>query len=263
MLTDLFKTFTIVDIETTTLDGDIGEIIESAVGRYRNNDWVVETKLFGSKNSIDPASSAMTHISNRMIAGLPKFGEKIGEDLYIVAYDWALYRVAHNAQYDRAFIAKKVSALGLDVVDFLNGGDWICTLNLAKKLLEGKAEKFNLNYLRYFLELDVPDDYIAHRAGNDVYITCKLFEHLVMMMIEQGLIDLEKNIGQQIVEYTNKVEPYQVWPFGKHKGQTFSEVPDSYYAWAIENMDALKEGDAKYDARLAYSITKYFESKDR
>lgn len=261
MLDEIFKNFSVIDIETTTLDGDTGEIIEAAIGRYRNGDWEIEAKLYGSNNPIHPSSSAMTHISNRMIAGLPKFGESIGEDLSVVGYDWALYRVAHNAQYDRAFIAKKVAGLGHDVVDFQNDGSWICTLALAKKLLDGVAEKFNLNYLRYFLDLDVPDDYIAHRAGNDVYITCKLFEFLVMLMIEQGLLNLDGNIPEQILTYINNIEPYSVWPFGKHKGQKFSDVPDDYYVWALENMNALKEGDDKYDARLVKSIEDYFSTK--
>lgn len=261
MLEEIFKYFTIVDIETTSLDGDTGEIIEAATARYKGDDWVVESKLFGSNNPIDPMSSSMTHISNRMIEGLPKFGEEIGEDLSIVAYDWALYRVAHNAQYDRAFIAKKVSDLGYDTVDFQNANDWICTLNLAKKLLEGKVQSFKLNYLRYALDLDVCDDYIAHRAGNDVYITGKLFEYLVMIMIEEGLLDLDGNIGEQILLYTNKIEPYQVWPFGKYKGTAFSEVPDDYYSWALDNMDALKEGNERYDPRLVKSIEEYFKDK--
>lgn len=261
MLEQIFKNFTIVDVETTSLDADTGEIIEAAVARYKEDDWVVESKLFGSNEPIDPFSSSMTHISNRMIAGLPKFGEDIGEDLSIVAFDWALYRVAHNAQYDRTFIAKKVEALGINVVDFLNASDWICTLNLAKKLLEDSVKSFKLNYLRYALDLDVPDDYIAHRAGNDVYITGKLFEYLVMLMIERGLLDLDGNIGEQILTYINTIEPYQVWPFGKHKGMKFSEVPDDYYSWALENMDALKEGNERYDARLVKSIEEYFSDK--
>lgn len=258
MLDQLFKNFTVIDIETTNLDADVGEIIEAASGIYRNDEWVVESKLFGSEALIDPMASAMTHISNRMIKGKPKFGEEIGTDLMLVGYDWALYRVAHNAQYDKAFIAKKVAGLGLDVDSFLNEGTWICSLNLAKKLLEGQAERFNLNYLRYFLDLDVPDDCIAHRAGNDVLITCKLFEHLVMIMIERDLLDLTGNIGEQILTYVNTIEPYQVWPFGKHKGQAFSEVPESYYVWALENMDALKEGNERYDPRLVKSIENYF-----
>lgn len=263
MLDNIFKTFTVIDTETTMLDADIGEIIEAARGDYRNGEWIIENKLYGSNDPISPDSSSKTHISNRMIIGLPKFGEDVADDLSIVCYDWSLYKVAHNAQYDRTFITKKLQKLGYDTTQFEDQTTWICTFNLAKKLLDGQAAKFNLNFLRYHLDLDVPDGVIAHRAGNDVLITAKLFEHLVMLMIEQNLLDITQNIGQQIVDYINIYEPYEFFPFGKYKGKSFSEIQDDYYVWAIENMDALKEGSYSYDARLAYTITKHFEDKDR
>lgn len=262
MLDEIFKTFTVIDTETTTLDAENGEIVEAARGDYRDGEWVIRNKLYGSQHPISPDSSSKTHISNRMIAGLPKFGENIAEDLSIVAYDWSIYKIAHNAQYDRTFIATKLKDQGYDTVQFEDPKTWVCTHNLAKKLLENQAEKFNLNYLRYYLDLDVPDDVIAHRADNDVLITAKLFEHLVMMMLEQDLLDISGDIGDQIVKYINTYEPYDVWPFGKHKGSPLSEIPADYIVWAIENMDSLKEGSYKYDPRLAYTITKHFEDLD-
>lgn len=261
MLEEIFKTFTVIDIETTMLDAIHGEIIEIARGDYRNGDWQINNVLYGANNLISPDSSSKTHISNRMIDGLPKFGENIAQDLMLTGYDWSLYKIAHNAQYDRVFIAKKLQDMGYDTKLFEDPKTWICTFNLAKKLLEGQSEKFNLNFLRYFLNLDVSDEIISHRAGNDVLITAKLFEYLVTLMFERNLLDIEKSIGEQIIEYIDTFEPYEFWPFGKHKGKKFSEIPDDYYVWAIENIDALKEGTYKYDPRLAASIKKHFEDK--
>ena len=44
-------------------------------------------------------------------------------------------------------------------------------------------------------------------------------------------------------------------PFGKHKGKKFTEVPISYWQWALDNFDSLNEKDSAYDKDFARSVT--------
>lgn len=83
--------------------------------------------------------------------------------------------VAHNAQFDIDMLERE----GLKVPSY------ICTKKVAKHL--NLAEKNNLQYLRYALELDVPQA-TAHTAEGDVLVLIELYTHC------EGLITPEEMI---------------------------------------------------------------------
>ena len=46
-----------------------------------------------------------------------------------------------------------------------------------------------------------------------------------------------------------------VWPFGKWKGTPVRDIEPNFWDWAFENMDKLKQGNAKFDAELHKAAT--------
>ena len=263
----MFKGFVVVDIETTAIKHANAEICEIAAGSYKDDEWHIVSELRGTRNPIPPEASKICHISTRMLEGLPLFGSDIEREFTILGIPWGQYYVAHNAKFDRELLVQELyKAISVNettkltkdsyVLDFGEPENWICTVELSKRLLGNEISQFSLNYLRYYLDLDVPDEMYGHRAGNDVLITAKLFEHLVMLMLERELLDITNSygIGWQIVQYCSTFIPYGTFPFGKYKGQRFEDIPKDYYEWALENMDALKEDSDRYDERLAKTL---------
>src|SRR3990167_2910008 len=107
------------------------------------------TGLYKPEKKIPPEASAVHHITNKIVADkeplakskdLPKIKELFEDENSIV--------VAHNAPFDLVMIKKE----GIKPKKF------ICTLRLARHLdKEEKIDRYNLQYLRYFLDLDVEE----------------------------------------------------------------------------------------------------------
>ena len=132
------------------------------------------TGLYKPEIKIPPEASAVHHITNKMVADLPSFREsgdlqKIKE----LFEDEKAVVVAHNAPFDLLMIKK----------ENIEPKKFICTLRLARYLdPEEKIEKYNLQYLRYLLEIEI--EATAHDALGDVLVLEKLFERLKNKMIE-------------------------------------------------------------------------------
>src|SRR3989344_1628778 len=103
-------------------------------------------KLYKPEIKIPPEASAVHHITNKMIKDLPSFGDsgdlpkikKLFEDENSIV-------VAHNAPFDLAIIKK----------EDIEPKKFICTLRVARHLdKEEKIERYNLQYLRYLLEIE-------------------------------------------------------------------------------------------------------------
>ena len=117
-------------------------------------------ELYSTPIRIPPEASAVHHITNKMIAGKPLFGESPDrEKIKKLFEDKNTVVVAHNATFDLMIIKKE------DIVP----ANFICTLRVARALdPEGKIERYNLQYLRYLLEIEVEAQ--AHDAMGDVKI---------------------------------------------------------------------------------------------
>ena len=238
-----------MDTETTGLSPE-SEICEIAAGMFINNEWNIKSSLFGTTEPLPFAASATNHITRKMIDGLPLYTatEQIAKD--IIFYDDTTYYVAHNAAYDSKIMANSFARMGLTF-----DKKWICTLRLVNAMFGDELELKNLSYLRYALELDVPDEMIAHRAAEDVFVTAKLFEYLVVTAIDKGLISIDKPIGEQLYDLSIKPKKITKMPFGKHKGVLLSDIPTDYFLWVTENTDAFDEESALYNSDLTLAVT--------
>ena len=127
---------------------------------------------------------------------------------------------------------------------------------MARKLFadDDTVKKHTLSYLRYRLDLPIPDEIIAHRAADDVIVTTALFLHLLQEAITKGFISGEGNVGAELIAWLDEPIVTTIMPFGKHKDKKMVDVPLSYWQWAIENMDSLTEGTQYYDADFAASV---------
>lgn len=264
MKEQFLRSVTVLDTETTNIDVTKAEIIEIASGIYSNPEWQVETQLLGSHQPIPPEASATHHISNRMIEHKPKFSECVPEVMGTLAWSQP-WRVAHNAAYDQAVLAKAFEDSG-HVDQARSAQDkqtWICTYRLAKKILNGHFPdmKYGLSYLRYRLDLAIPDHVPAHRADADVYTCAALLELLVDFAIDTHQIDDQLPLGAQLNKLCWSAFNITHWPFGKHAGTALADLSTDYYLWALENMDALKEHHPSYDADLASSVAQELEKR--
>jgi DNA polymerase-3 subunit epsilon len=252
------KSVTVLDTETTNLHADLAEIVELAGARYTGQTWAVSSQLFGATGGIPPEASAKNNISNRMIAGLPTFVESTELANSILHTGNTSYYVAHNCPYDQTVLSKAWSEAGLDTLAAVasDNQNWICTYRLAKQLLDINFAdmQYNLNYLRYKLDLPVADTATAHRAGDDTLVCAVLFEFLVDYALATDQITDGPDIGEQIRRLCWQPMIYKTWPFGKHKGKAFDEIPDDYYLWALKNLDALNEETADFNPDLSESV---------
>jgi exodeoxyribonuclease X len=174
---------------------------------------------------IPPEASAVHHITNKMVADCLPFGESSDrEKIEELFENESNIVVAHNAPFDLMIIEKE----GIKPQKF------ICTLRVARELdTEGKIERYNLQYLRYLLDLDV--EATAHDALGDVLVLEKLFERLLNKIMEKEDIS-EAQAIEKMVEISSHPSLFRTLNFGKHNGKKIEEVlatDRGYLEWLL------------------------------
>lgn len=238
-----------LDTETTGKDYKTCEVIEMGLAYRENGKWVEASKLYKPDDDIKPECSAVTNITNRMVKDSPSFYEEVaGWDKTVseVVENKPLIAVAHNAFYDR----KVLGRYGFEV------SDWLCTLKISKKLYadEDSVTAHNLPYLRYYFDVELDEGMSNHRAGTDCVITALVLEKMLDDLEEKEIVDTELDYYDQITDWLAKPTLLKTVPFGKYRGQSFYDVPMSYWSWALDNIESLDENNEQYDPDLAASI---------
>jgi DNA polymerase-3 subunit epsilon len=240
-LNNILSNTTVFDTETTSKDHQQAEVIEFA-SAYWQNGWCVEIdELFRPQLPISPHVSAVNHITNQMVSDREQFWS-YNSAIHALLGERGL-NVAHNLFYDQ----KVLEGYGVEVP---NG---VCTLKMAKLLFEddSSVEAYNLSYLRYRFELEVPSEVSVHRASGDVIVTGTLFEFLIREAINRGLI--EDSISS-LLEWISQPTYITVMPFGKYRGQKLVDVPLDYWTWALQNLKSLDENAPEYEPDFARSV---------
>ncbi len=204
----------------------------SAQGSGEPRDSETFSGLYKPPVKIPPEASAVHHITNKMVADKIAFGEsKDYKRIKKLFEDEDNVVVAHNAQFDLMMIKKE----GITPQSF------ICTLRLARYLdPEGKIDRYNLQYLRYLLELDV--EATAHDALGDVLVLEKLFERLKKKMMEDGNLK-EEEIISKMIEVSSHPSLLKYINFGKYNGKEVAEITridPGYLEWLLKQKE---EGD--------------------
>ena len=188
--------------------------------------------LYKPPIKIPPEASAIHHITNKMVVDKPTFKESTDQPIIKKLFeDKDSIIVAHNAPFDLLIISKE------DIVP----RKFICTLRVARYLdKEGKIERYNLQYLRYLLELEI--EATAHDALGDVLVLEKLFERLKNKMIEEiaptpnGVGVTTENVVKKMIEVSTHPSLMLTFNFGKHLGKKVEEVLKTdrgYLEWLL------------------------------
>ena len=251
---DLFSESIVIDFETTSLDFREAEIIQYAgdnviaileQAALNGYDDAATYQFYKPDEPVTPKISSVTCITNRMLEGMPRFKDhqdKVEEEI-----NEYKYLVAHNAYYEEGILKSHG----------MKFPKTICTMRFARKLYKGREDisEHNLTFLRYALDLPIPDHIRAHLAHEDAMVTALLFIRLVDDAIHAGIIDPGAgSLGEQIVNWLDEPIITETMPFGKHKGKKLTEVPLDYWHWALDKMDSLNEENPAYDRDFSASV---------
>ena len=211
----------VIDIETTGTQPP-AEIIE--FGRvdvvYDGAGTAVErpmARLYRPLNGIPPETMAVHHITE---ADFPEDTPVCAPDLLRKAV-WggaapdAL--VAHNCEFERQFVTQAAT-------DAL---PWICTYKVTLRVWPA-APRHSNQVLRYWrgLVLDPQFAMPPHRAGPDAWVTAHLLADL-----------LRTTSVEQMIAWTAEPKLLPAIPFGKHRGQAWTEAPADYLQWIVRQTD--------------------------
>lgn len=160
--------YAVVDIETTGGSPKFEKITEIAVYLFDGNRIVDEfATLINPERLIPSHISALTGITNEMVADAPKFYE-IAADLIRVTENCIF--VAHNVTFDYSFIKNEFRSLG-----YIYQREHICTVQLSRKLIPG-LRSYSLGNLCHELGITINH---RHRAAGDALATTRLLEILI------------------------------------------------------------------------------------
>ncbi|HZZ41671.1 MAG TPA: exonuclease domain-containing protein [Tepidisphaeraceae bacterium] len=163
-----------LDVETTGASAEYGDrVIELAICRVEGGKKVREyAQLFDPQRRVTAGITAITGITNEMVAGKPVFGAEVPGILEIL--DGAIV-VGHNVRFDLSFLHGEFRRTGKSIVEALGGDRHVLdTVGIARRRF-GRGGN-GLQRLARNFGYEPP---VAHRALADVYTTIHVFERLL------------------------------------------------------------------------------------
>lgn len=194
---------------------------------------------------IPPEASAITHITNKMVADKPEFkkSDNYGA-IKLLFEDPNSVVIAHNAKFDIAIVGNE------DIFP----PNFICTLRVARALdKENVIPQYKLQYLRYYLDIDIEAE--AHDALGDVLVLEKLFERLLAKIMKEENCSEDEAI-KKMIDISSRPSLMNLFNFGKHNGKTVQEVANmdrGYLEWML----AQKEQNADNEEDWIYTLRYY------
>src|SRR3989344_6095570 len=207
-----------LDSETTGNDLLFDRLVQIS---YSHSGKLI-SEFFKAPVPISIKAQSITHITNKMIGDKKPFSQsEMKKELEALLKENII--VAHNAQFDLAMLAHE----GLVAPKF------ICTLKIARFLdEEEKIDEYNLQFLRYYFELDIKAD--AHSAQGDVLVLEAVFKKLYDRMVETH--NDHKTVINKMIEMSSSPFLFRTFNFGKHKGKKVEDVAKfdkPYLEWLL------------------------------
>ncbi len=214
---------------------------------YKTTDMTFN-ELFKPSMPIPPEASAITHITNKMVADKPSFKESTNyETIKLLFEDPNSVVVAHNAKFDITIIDKE------DIFP----SNFICTLRVARYLdKDNIIPQYKLQYLRYYLDIEIEAS--AHDALGDVLVLEKLFERLLNKIMKEENINEEKAI-ERMIDISSKPSLMSIFNFGKHNGKTVAEVASidrGYLEWMLTQKEQNPDNEEDWIYTLKHYLGK-------
>ena len=172
--------FAVVDVEATGGSPAKGDRVTEIAAVRVQGGRVVDSfeSLVDPERPIPPAVTALTRITDEMVAGAPRFRELMGP-----LREWlegAVF-VAHNVGFDWRFLAAEFERCRGGRLD----GERLCTLRLARRL-HPELQRRSLGVLADYYSLPVEE---WHRAGPDARMTAEIFVRFLDKLSEVGVED--------------------------------------------------------------------------
>jgi DNA polymerase III epsilon subunit-like protein len=181
--------FGIVDLETTGLSHGVHHILEIGLVVQRSGRTLARFETFVDAGvPIPRAITALTGIEESDLDCAPSPAEAIGQLADALVRNRVEVLIAHNAPFDRRFLAKAWEDLcpGPELPPFL------CSLRLARRLI--RAPSYGLDSL--VTRLGIPER-SRHRALGDAEMTAFLWRELLLRARLGGVFTLEA-LGETI-----------------------------------------------------------------
>lgn len=196
-----FKDYIILDIETTGLSKFYHKITEIAAIKYKNHKPVEEfNTLINPEVKIPSFITKLTGIDDEMVKNEKKISE-ILPDFHNFIEDLPI--IAHNASFDYGFLNyNSEKHLGKSLEN-----PKLCTVKLARRLYPDLPSR-KLSFLCEMFEIENKD---AHRAMSDTKATATLFSHFHNELFSRGIIrkedviKFEKTSPKKINEFIKKI----------------------------------------------------------
>ena len=198
---------------------------------YKTEKGVLVDELFNPGRPIAIEAMAVHHITDKMVAAKPPFKDSPAyERLESLLRDEQGIVVAHNARFDLDMLKR----------EGIHAERAICTYKLSRYLdKEGSIPQYNLQYLRYYLKLDI--DAVPHSALGDILVLEGLFRRIRAQFEAAD----ETEAAAQMLKVSRAPVLVARMPFGKHKGRKMEQVPPDYLQWLLST---------DLDEDLAYTV---------
>jgi len=184
---------------------------------FKTEDGFTVNELFNPGMPISIDAMTVHHITNEMVLDKPSFkdGDTWNQLRDLIVLNTNIM-VAHNAAFDVDMLKKE----GIEPKNV------ICTLKLSRYFdKEGVIPKYGLQYLKYYLKLNV--DATPHTALGDILVLEALFNRIYA----KAVVEFGDDTVSKMIEVSKKPVLYRRMPFGKHKGLKMEEVPLDYLQW--------------------------------
>lgn len=208
------------------------------------------SSLFKPPIPIQVEAMSISHITNKMVEDKEAFiGSEFQKKLSDI-FSKKNILVAHNAKFDAEMLKK-------EKIEIENSID---TLKIAHHLdKEGKIPKHGLQYLRYFLDLNI-EDVVPHSALGDVRVLEKLFERLFQKM----LVDIkeESKVIDEMIRISALPILMKKFPFGKYNGALVADIAKTdpgYLKWFLNKKIEEKEQTGINDENWIYTFQYYLK----
>ncbi len=205
-------------------------------------------ELFKPSLRIPAEASAVTHITNKMVADKPAFQDSQDYTrIKTLLEDPNSIMVCHNAPFDE----------GMLIREGINPSQYICTLKVIRYLdRDAKFTQHKLQYLRYFLELEIEAS--AHDALGDVLVLEKFFDYVLEEMMKETGGEGDQAIAKMI-EISQNPSLLATFNFGKHSGKKISEVATAdrgYLEWLLTQKMQNPSGEEDWIYTLKFHLGK-------
>jgi DNA polymerase III epsilon subunit family exonuclease len=176
-------TFVVLDVETTGGSPTSASLTEVAAARYRGGELLATYQTFVRPDErIPPYITALTGISDAMVADAPRIGEMLPSFLEFLGGGVV---VGHNVRFDLSFLNHALESTGRDRL----ANATVDTLALARRLVRDMVPNCKLGTLAATLRLPHQP---SHRALTDVLATGDLLHALLERAGTFGIVGLEE-----------------------------------------------------------------------